>query len=109
MVKFTATVKNILPVERGTSRSGNPWQKGIIIVETTGQYPKVIALTLFNRALENVRVQLGLMYDFEADIESREYNGRWYTEVTAFRATQYATQYSGYQASPSQYGNEPPC
>ena len=68
----------ILPEKSGQSANGE-WRKQEHIFETDTSYPKRFALWPgrqdweFNRTCENVEVSV--------DLESREYNGRWYTDV----------------------------
>lgn len=83
-MEIRARVIDTLPVASGTSRSGQLWSKATIIVETIGQYPKKIALNNLKKADEFSRLPIGTTATFGIDIESREYNGRWYTEVNCW-------------------------
>lgn len=76
------------PIQEGTSRSGNPWKKRMYIVETQESYPKKVALTVFGSdrvAATEAAVKLGDTVRVSFDLESREYNGRWYTDAMAWR------------------------
>lgn len=79
-----AMVIRSLGIESGVSKTGNPWEKATIVVETQGQYPKKIALSNMKKAQEFVALPIGALYKFGIDIESREYNGKFYTNVTAY-------------------------
>ena len=83
------------PIQDGTSRSGNPWKKRMYIVETQESYPKKVALTVFGSdrvAATEAAVKLGDTVRVSFDLESREYNGRWYTDAMAWRIELAAAQ-----------------
>lgn len=73
-----------LGMQTGVSRAGNNWKKREFVIETFGQYPRKVKITLFGDRADTVKAEIGLSYVFGVDVESREYNGRWYTDVTAF-------------------------
>lgn len=80
-----AVVVRSLGIQSGVSKTtGNPWEKAEIIVETQGQYPKKIALSNMKKAQEFAALPIGQAYKFGIDIESREYNGKFFTNVTAY-------------------------
>lgn len=74
-----------LPEVGGNSKSGNAWRKQEFIVETGGQYPKKVCVALWGDKIDQFPIQSGDQVTLSIDVESREYNGRWYTEVKAFR------------------------
>lgn len=74
------------PVTSGVSKAGKPWNKLDFVVETGGQYPKKVALTLWGEdKINQYDLQPGLEATFHIELESREYNGRWYTEARAWK------------------------
>ena len=73
----------------GQSAKGQ-WTSQQIIVETFGQFPKSVALKNFNNKVQNIEV--GRIYNFEYNLESREYNGNWFTDVNIWKATADSTQ-----------------
>lgn len=74
----------ILPLQTGTGRNGE-WKKQDIVVETLDQYPKKICVSIWGDKLGNVALTEQQVYLIDFDVESREYNGRWYTDVKAWR------------------------
>ena len=76
-----------LPTISGTSKTGNQWTKATVIIDTnpTGQYPNKVAVSSFREAQALSAIPVLTDVELDVDIESREYNGRWYTEVLAFR------------------------
>ena len=83
-MQLSAKLIQILPLQSGTGKNGE-WKKQDIIVETSDEYPKKICISFRGDKIPSQPMMLGenLLIDF--DIESREYNGRWYTDVKAWK------------------------
>lgn len=87
-MQIEGTIIKILPLEQGVSKtSGNPWSKGTIVIETGGQFSKKVVLSNMKKAEELVALPIGGQFIFDIDVESREYQGKWYTNVNCFRWT----------------------
>ena len=85
-MELQGTLKQILPIESGESKSGKTWQKQTIIVETQESYPKLIAIEVSEKALSRLQdYSIGQTITCSINIESREYNGRWFTSVKAWK------------------------
>ena len=83
-LNISGVVLNILPLQTGTSKAGNQWQKQDFILETGGQYPRKVCICLFGDNVEKFPLQVGQSVTASVDIESREFNARWYTDVRAW-------------------------
>lgn len=83
-INISGIVLNILPLQTGTSKAGNQWQKQDFILETGGQYPRKVCICLFGDNVTKFPLQVGQSVTASVDIESREFNGRWYTDVRAW-------------------------
>lgn len=83
-MQLTAKLVQILPLQTGTGRNGE-WKKQDIIVETDGQYPKKICVSAWGDKINASQLVVGNMLKIDFDVESREYNSRWYTDVKAWR------------------------
>jgi len=87
-MQLTGIIKFVGQLEGGVSKSGNQWQKQGFVVSTNEQYPKDVYFTLFGQeriAAAQLRVNDVVTVDF--DITAREYNGRWYNDVSAWKVT----------------------
>lgn len=85
-MEITGKLIQKLPVQSGVSTSGNNWSKAEFVIETVEQYPKKVCANLWgDRAKALDQFQLGSLITVSFDLESREYNGRWYTDVKAWR------------------------
>ena len=84
-MQLIAKLIEVLPVQTGEGRNGT-WKKQSIIVETTdSNYPKKICVVVWgDKANENI-LKIGNVLDIAIDIESRECNGKWYTDVKAWK------------------------
>jgi len=76
------TVVSILPVQSGEGKNG-AWVKNTYIVETGGQYPKKVAVCVWGDKLPILKE--GQEVDCSIDLESKEFNGKWFTEVRCFK------------------------
>lgn len=74
-----------LPEVGGSSKSGNAWRKQEYILETGGQYPKKVCLSVWGDKIDQFGLKVGEQVTLGIDVESREYNGRWYTEVKVYK------------------------
>lgn len=89
-LQITGTVTQILEEQSGESQRG-PWRKQDFILETEGQYPREVCITQWGEKIEEFDVQEGETLTVHIDIESREYKGRWYTDVKAWRVEKEAS------------------
>ena len=83
---FQGKVINFIGETSGVSKAGNPWKKKEWLVETFGQYPRKVRLQIFGDRADTINLEVGQDYNLFVDLESREFNGRWYTDVTLYRA-----------------------
>lgn len=81
---FEGKVLEIRPATSGTSARGN-WQKQEVIFEIPSEYSRKVCVIFFNKESEVARLRVGETYSVSFNLESREYNGRWYTDVRAWR------------------------
>ena len=82
-MNISGKVVQVLPIQTGTSKAGNPWQKQEFVLDQGGQYPRKVCISLFGDNVAKIP-QVGQDVMISVDIESREFNGRWYTEIKAW-------------------------
>src|SRR5450755_1166297 len=83
-MQLTAKLVQLLPLQSGTGKNGQ-WKKQDIIVETEATYPKKICVSVWGDKIDANQLQTGNQLKIDFDVESREYNGRWYTDVKAWK------------------------
>ena len=94
-MELTAIYKGHTEAVEGVSKSGNSYRKMTAIFETMGDRPKTIAFQAMNATCETVLTLVtGRAYRVSFDVESREYNGKWYTDARtwAFNAVEQQAQ-----------------
>lgn len=75
-----------LPEMSGTSRNGNAWKKREYVLETQETYPRKIHFDFFGERADQFPLNVGDTIKLSFDIESREYNGRWYTSIRGWKS-----------------------
>ncbi len=96
----------VLPLQSGEGKNG-PWKKQDIIVETLNrQYPKKICVSIWGDKIDDSILKIGNQLNVAFDIESREYNGRWYTDVRAWKIDLLQSQQSDEPLPPIDYEAE---
>ena len=84
-MEFEGKVIEILAPVTGQSARGT-WERQTVVFEQPNkQYGKEIAVTFMNKGQEVANLRVGESYIVSFDIESRNYQGRWYTDVRAWR------------------------
>jgi hypothetical protein len=83
-MEISGVVINLLPLQSGQGKNGT-WKKQEFILETPGQYPKKVCMNLWGDKVDEIKIAVGDKITASINIESREYNGRWYTDVRAWK------------------------
>jgi hypothetical protein len=86
-MEINGKIIELLPEKSGESAKG-PWRKQEYILETEGQYPKKVCFMAWGDKIGEFAIKEGANLVVSVDLESREYNGRWYTDVKAWKVTQ---------------------
>jgi hypothetical protein len=92
-MNIKAKLIQILPMQTGMGKNGQ-WRKQDIIVETESQYPKKIAVSIWGDKINENQLILGTSLGIDFDIESKEFNGKWYTELRAWRIENSVTTFA---------------
>ena len=84
-MEITGKVVRLGGLTEGTSARG-PWRKQDLIIETDEQYPKTVCLTCWTNQIDEIQKMVpGQLIKAQIDISSREFNGKWYTDVRVWR------------------------
>lgn len=85
-----------LPEVSGVAKSsGNPWKKREYVLETQETYPKKVHFDLFGERADQYPLSVGDDITLSFDIESREYNGRWFTSIRGWKVDKNAPAAQG--------------
>lgn len=96
-MELTGNIVDILPITSGVSKGGKAWKKQEIAIEIPGTYPKTVAFSLFGDKCENHGLTVGQNATIHINIESRKYNDRYFTEVSAWKIEMNGYNHSGNQ------------
>lgn len=84
-MELTGKLLQKLNRQTGEGKNG-AWVKQEFIVETLEQYPRKICIAAWGTRVDDLdRLQPGNVLKISVNVESREFNGRWYTDVKAWR------------------------
>ena len=106
-MEIAGNIIQILPLQSGQGKSGT-WKKQEFILETPGQYPKKVCLNLWGEKVDEIKIAVGDKITASINIESREYNGRWYTDVRAWKIQKESGGKSGSDVPPPSEENFAP-
>ena len=79
-MRITGKILTELPVASGSGKFGN-WSRKDIIIEQKNKYRTKLCLCIWDKALQSGTFLIGQEADFEIEVESRSYNGSWFTQV----------------------------
>ena len=88
-MEVVGKIIQVLPIQEGVGRNGNPWKVQPYVLETLDQYPRKVHFEVFGE--DRIRTNpcaIDQLVTVSFDIESREFNGRWYTSIRAYRIVQ---------------------
>ncbi len=84
-MEFDGIVYRLLPAVSGTSSRG-AWKKQDVVFEIPSEFSRKICVTFFgDRADDAAGLKEGDAASVAVNVESREYNGKWYTDVRAWK------------------------
>lgn len=79
-------IVKILEEQRGIGKNGE-WRRKDFVIETLDNYPRRICFSLWNDKIQLLNTE-AVEIDDEVrvlfSISSREYNGKWYSDITAY-------------------------
>jgi hypothetical protein len=89
-MEIVGKIIQVLPEQGGVSKtSGKEWKLQAYVLETQEQYPRKVHFEVFGEdRIKANPCQLDDIVTVSFDIESREFNGRWYTSIRAWKIQQ---------------------
>jgi len=88
-MEVVGKIIQVLPAQEGVGRNGNPWRVQPYVLETLDQYPRKVHFEVFGEdRIKQNPCEIDQLVTVSFDIESREFNGRWYTSIRAWRIQQ---------------------
>lgn len=99
-MELKGKIIQLLAPQTGEGKNGT-WKKQEYIIEIPGQYPKKVCFYAWGDTIDNFAIKEGDEVTASIDIESREYNGKWYTNIKAWKVTKEQAQQASVPAAPS--------
>ncbi len=106
-MEISGKLVQLLPLQTGQGKNGM-WKKQDFILEQGGQYPKKVCVAVWGDKIDMTSFRLGDTLEVSFDVESREFNGRWYTDVKAWKVVSKQDGQGGPGNAPSSYQPAPP-
>lgn len=85
-MELTGKIIAVLPAKEGVSKAGNPWMTQEYVLETHDQYPRKMCFNLFGAdKINQFNIQIGEELTVSFDIDCREWQGRWFNDIRAWK------------------------
>ncbi len=87
-LKLQGEIITISDIQEGVSQKGNSWKKLGFLLRTNGEYPVEVYFTVFgDEKVDNFMKynKVGQMVDVSFNANSREYQGKYYTDLSAWK------------------------
>ncbi len=107
-MEIKGKIIQVLPPQGGVSKAGKDWKKQEYVLETQENFPKKVCFNLFGDRIDQYPMSVGEEVTVSFDLESREYNGRWYTDVRAFKVEKGGAPVPPAPAPGAPFGNDFP-
>jgi hypothetical protein len=98
-MQIEGTVTKLLGEVTGEGKNGT-WRKQEFILETDGKYPTEICLEMWGDNIDKFGITVGAAITAHFNIQSREYNDKWYTDVKVWKIE------GGSEQAAPQYGRD---
>jgi hypothetical protein len=83
-MQITGKLVQVFAAQTGTGKNGE-WKKRAFLLETEGQYPKNMYIWTWGDKINLDGFTAGQSMKVDFDAESKEFAGKWYTELRAWR------------------------
>ena len=98
-MEVSGKIVQFLAVQTGQGKNG-PWKKQEFVLEIPGTYPKKVCIAVWGDKINMESFRQGDTVDVSFDVESREYNGKWYTDVKAWKVVSKQGASAGAESMP---------
>lgn len=91
-MKIVGKVYKVDDLVSGQSDNGNDWERQTVVVQTMEEKPRLLAVDFMGlkKTAITQKLTLGQLVTVTATVESREYNGKWFTKLDGISITPWA-------------------
>jgi len=83
-MEIKGKLSKVLPVVTGQGRNGE-WKKQEFVIDLEGTFSRKACFSVWGDKVNVESLMEGSMLNVFFDVESREYNGKWFTNLTAWK------------------------
>jgi hypothetical protein len=84
----------ILPEQTGQGKNGS-WVKQDFVIETDDQFPKKACFSVWGDKVSELKnLKTGEQVSISFNVESREFNNKWYTDLRAWKISKSSSKTS---------------
>lgn len=88
-MELEGKIFEVLPVRSGTSAKGHWMSQDFVLEHGTEQWRKKMLFTVFGEdRIKRFAIQKGQRVNVSFDIDAREWEGKWFSEIRAFDVRQ---------------------
>ena len=92
-MELAGKVIAVLEPRGGVSKTGNEWKVQEYVIETHDQYPKKMCFDVFGAdKIAQFNIQAGEELNVFFDVDAREWNGRWFNSIRAWKVERVGAQ-----------------
>ena len=85
-MELSGKVIAVLEPRGGVSKTGNAWKVQEYVIETHDQYPRRMCFDVFGEdKINQFNIQVGEELTVSFDIDAREWQGRWFNSIRAWK------------------------
>ena len=85
----------VLDPKGGVSKAGNNWKAQEYVIETHETYPRKMCFEVFGEdKINQFNIQIGEEITVSFDIDAREWQGRWFNSIRAWKVERKEAQQS---------------
>ena len=108
-MQVKGTLLQVLKQESGVSKAGKEWKKQDFVIETNEQFPKKVCFTLFGDKISLIDgITEGAEIEVFFSVESRDFNGKWYHNINAWKIESASTANSAKSYPPESSADDAP-
>ena len=94
-MELSGKVIAVLEPRGGVSKTGNPWKVQEYVIETHDQYPRRMCFDVFGEdKINQFNIQIGEELTVHFDVDAREWQGRWFNSIRAWKVERVSAQHS---------------
>ena len=104
-MELAGKVIAVLEPRSGVSKTGNEWKVQEYVIETHDQYPRKMCFDVFGAdKIAQFNIQVGEELNVYFDVDAREWNGRWFNSIRAWKVDRVSAQAPADECSPGSSG-----